>query len=70
MSAPDAETPAETCAVAGCTAVPVRHLARGEVRAAFPDLPDGGRRAPLCREHYREWKKATKDRRSLDRLGW
>ncbi len=24
----------------------------------------------LCREHYKEFKKATKEERSLDRLGW
>ena len=61
---------AEPCAVPGCGAVSVRHLALTEAKKAFPDLPDRGRRAPLCRDHYREWKKATKQARKLDRLGW
>ncbi len=61
---------AEPCAVRGCGAPSVRHLALAEARKAFTDLPEKGRRAPLCRDHYREWKKATKDARKLDRLGW
>ena len=63
----DAEEP---CVVRGCGAPSVRHLALAEARKAFTDLPEKGRRAPLCRDHYREWKKATKDARKLDRLGW
>ncbi len=60
----------EPCVVRGCGAPSVRHLALAEARKAFTDLPEKGRRAPLCRDHYREWKKATKDARKLDRLGW
>ncbi|HTP53676.1 MAG TPA: hypothetical protein VML94_01770 [Thermoplasmata archaeon] len=66
--APPEET--EPCLVKGCGAPSVRHLALAEARRGFPDLPEKGRRAPLCREHYREWKKATRDARKLDRLGW
>lgn len=61
---------AEPCAVRGCGAPSVRHLSLPEAKKAFTDLPDKGRRAPLCRDHYREWKKATKAARKLDRLGW
>ncbi len=64
---PDAE---EACIVPNCGAPAARHLALAEARKAFDRLPDKGRRAPLCRDHYREWKKATKDARKLDRLGW
>jgi hypothetical protein len=60
----------EPCLVPGCGATAVRHLALAEARKAFPQLPEKGRRAPLCRDHYREWKKATKESRKLDRLGW
>ena len=60
----------EPCAVPGCGADSVRHLALAEARKAFSNLPEKGRRAPLCRDHYREWKKATKGARKLDRLGW
>jgi len=45
-------------------------LALAEARKAFDRLPEKGRRAPLCRDHYREWKKTTKLARKLDRITW
>jgi hypothetical protein len=29
-----------------------------------------GRRVGVCRAHYRDFRKATKEERELDRLGW
>ena len=70
MSGPGGDEAPETCLVPGCDQPALRHLALREAREAFADLPEGGRRrAPLCREHYRQWKKATKERRTLARLG-
>ncbi|HXW67654.1 MAG TPA: hypothetical protein VEL82_07260 [Thermoplasmata archaeon] len=67
---PDPEAAAaEPCLVPGCGAPSVRRLALTEARKAFAQLPERGRRAPLCRDHYREWKKTTKAARRLDRLG-
>lgn len=60
----------EPCIVPGCGATAVRRLSLTEARKAFDRLPDKGRRAPLCRDHYREWKKKTKEARTLDRLAW
>jgi hypothetical protein len=60
----------DLCVVPGCGAPALRHLALAEAKRAFPDLPDKGRRAPLCRDHYRAWKKATREARTLDRLSW
>ena len=60
----------EPCLVPGCGGVAVRHLALAEARKAFSNLPEKGRRAPLCRDHYREWKKATKKARRLERAAW
>jgi hypothetical protein len=60
----------DPCAVPGCGAPAMRHLALAEARKVFPDLSEKGRRAPLCRDHYRQWKKTTKSARKLDRLGW
>jgi hypothetical protein len=60
----------EPCAVPDCGAPSIRALARGEARKAFPAISEQGRRAPLCRAHYKEWKKATKLARKLDRLAW
>ena len=63
------EAESEACLVPGCSEVAVRHLALAEARRAFSNLPEKGRRAPLCRAHYKEWKKATKAERDLSRLG-
>ncbi len=59
----------ETCLVPGCGEEALRHLALAEARRAFSSLPEKGRRAPLCRAHYKAWKKATKAERELSRLG-
>jgi hypothetical protein len=61
---------ADRCIVPGCAGEVLRHLALAEARRAFSNLPQEGRRAPLCRDHYREWKKATKETRKLARLDW
>lgn len=60
----------EPCLVPGCGAPSARRLSLTEARKAFTNLPDKGRRAPLCRDHYREWKKATKKARTLERAAW
>jgi hypothetical protein len=72
---PDGERPRlpeeeEPCIVPGCGAPSARRLSLTEAKKAFSDLPDRGRRAPLCRKHYREWKKATKKSRELERATW
>ncbi len=67
---PRVEEAPEPCLVPKCGNPSVRHLSLAEARKGFPDLPEKGRRAPLCREHYRAWKKATRDSRKLDRLTW
>ena len=73
MSSPAAreepEAP-EPCVVRGCGAESVRHLSLTEAKKGLSDLPETGRRAPLCRDHYKQWKKATKEARKLQRLGW
>ncbi|MCI4319358.1 MAG: hypothetical protein L3K23_04390 [Thermoplasmata archaeon] len=61
---------AAPCVVPGCGAEGARSIARTEIRKVFPDVEEQGRRGPLCREHYRAWKKATRDARKLDRLTW
>ncbi len=60
---------ADPCRFPGCGEPSVRHLSLAEARRAFDELPEEGRRAPLCRIHYKEWKRRTKDARKLERLG-
>ncbi|MDE1822217.1 MAG: hypothetical protein KGJ23_12235 [Euryarchaeota archaeon] len=67
---PHAPAAAPKCSVPECSAESVRSIALAEAKKAFEKLPDGERRAHLCREHYRAWKKATKKDRDLQRLGW
>lgn len=57
------------CSVPACEGEAVRSIALAEAKKAFESLPDKDRRAHLCREHYRAWKKATKKDRELQRLG-
>ncbi len=64
------EATRETCAVSGCDGEVARNLSLAEARKVFGSLPEKGRRAPLCRAHYKEWKKRTKESRKLDRLTW
>ncbi|HKV89727.1 MAG TPA: hypothetical protein VJQ43_00830 [Thermoplasmata archaeon] len=59
----------DTCLIPECGQPALRHLALSEARRAFEQLPETGRSAPLCRTHYKEWKKATKKDRALARLG-
>ena len=59
----------DLCAVPDCGQPAARHLAVPEARRVFEKLPEKGRSAPLCKAHYKEWKKATKKDRTLERLG-
>jgi hypothetical protein len=60
------------CGVKGCAQTAVRSLptkkVAGNVKAGLKG--EEARRTPLCKEHYREYKRATKDERITDSLGW
>ncbi len=62
----------EVCGVSGCGKDAVRSVAEGKLKAALPGLSAKAdfRRVHLCRDHYREFRKKTKQERELDRLGW
>ncbi|MHB8351585.1 MAG: hypothetical protein ACYDFT_02675 [Thermoplasmata archaeon] len=62
--------PTPACEIPGCSEASVRSLARTEVRKAFPALSGERGRAALCRIHYKEYKKATRSDRELERLDW
>ncbi len=55
------------CSVDGCTASGLRSLNRRRVEEAGIRLASSGKKAVLCKEHYKEWKKETKEDRSLER---
>jgi hypothetical protein len=59
-----------SCSVGGCENTAERSLS-GDKAAKAPDLGLGGsKRVYLCRDHYKEWKKQTKDDRENDRARW
>jgi hypothetical protein len=68
------EAPAkgEGCDIVGCGKPVKRHLALGKVTAALPNekVRPGTRSVALCHDHYRDFKKATRNDRDLERAGW
>ena len=63
----------DECSVAGCHNPVKRSFSAKVVKEALPHLAlksSGAKRARLCKEHYKEYKKATKEDRKLERLAW
>tara|TARA_B100000029_G_scaffold260344_1_gene256822 strand:- start:681 stop:893 length:213 start_codon:yes stop_codon:yes gene_type:complete len=56
-----------TCNVDGCENSAVRSLNTKKIEDAGLRLTPSGKKSGLCKEHYKEWKKATKEDRSLER---
>jgi hypothetical protein len=54
------------CSVVGCGRDAVRSLSTPKVKSAGLNVE--GKRAYLCEEHYREYKKGSKKERRLERL--
>lgn len=59
------------CDVSGCSKEVHRSLPRKKVDKALSghSLKGDGRRAKICKDHYRDFKKATKKDRKLESLG-
>ncbi len=60
----------KTCDVSGCSKPSVRTVSGSKAREAGLSVPSGLRKAHLCKEHYKQYKKATKKDRELERMGW
>ncbi len=58
------------CNVAGCSNSAERSLSRAETGGSGLSLTGEGRRVYLCRDHYKQWKKATKKSRAMERSRW
>jgi len=54
------------CSVEGCSKEAIRSLSAAKVEAAGLKVKEA-RRVYLCREHYKEYKKATKKEKTLER---
>lgn len=59
-----------SCSMSGCEN-PAERSMSGTKASMAPDMGLGGaKRVYLCREHYKEWKKATKEDRENERARW
>jgi thymidine kinase len=55
------------CSVSACGREAVRSLSTKKVRSAGLNVGASERRAYLCKEHYKEYKKKTKKDKQLER---
>ncbi len=55
------------CNVEGCDQGGVRSLNTTKVENAGLSVNSTGKKTVLCKEHYKEWKKESKDDRALER---
>ena len=59
------------CSVQGCDQKGERSITATKAQmAADLDMDLSGKRAYLCKSHYKEWKKATKEERDNERARW
>jgi thymidine kinase len=54
------------CSVSGCSREAIRSLSAAKVRSAGLNVGGSERRAYLCKEHYKEYKKKTKKDKQLE----
>lgn len=62
----------EVCGVQGCGKDARRSLSTKKVKEALPDLKliHEARRVQLCKDHYRQFRKKTKEEREIERATW
>lgn len=62
----------DRCSVSGCKSEAEHSLPAEKVRGALGDLrfEGEGKHLALCREHYKQFKKATKDERKIEQAYW
>jgi hypothetical protein len=56
--------------VPGCGREAARSISADKVKAAGLSVSSREKRAFICREHYKEFKKKTKKDRTLDKWRW
>lgn len=55
------------CSVEGCSNDGVRSLNAAKVENAGLRVTSSNKKSVLCKEHYKQWKKETKEDRELER---
>jgi len=54
------------CSVSRCSKEAIRSLSAARVRSASLEIGSSERRAYLCKEHYKEYKKKTKKEKKVE----
>jgi hypothetical protein len=57
----------ENCSVSGCKNEAARSIAADKCRTAGLNVSTSEKRAYICKEHYKEFKKKTKKDKTLDK---
>ena len=67
-----AESDETHCDITGCKLEVKRSLSFKKVQSALPNMKFGnvGKKVHLCKDHYKEYKRATKDKRKIETLTW
>jgi hypothetical protein len=60
----------KSCDVKGCSEPSIRSMSAKKVAKSGLDIPSERGNAHLCKEHYKEFKRSTKEERKLQRMGW
>lgn len=60
----------KTCEVSGCNEPAVRSVSIKKAKASGLSLEGDRGNVHLCKEHYKEFKRSTREDRKLQRLGW
>jgi hypothetical protein len=59
------------CSVQGCKETAERSMSASKASMATDlDVNTSNKRVYLCKEHYKEWKKVTKEDRQNERARW
>jgi len=59
------------CSIQGCDQTAQRSMSGSKASMALNlDLDSTSKRIYLCKSHYREWKKASKNERENERARW
>jgi hypothetical protein len=57
----------QKCSVSGCGREAVRSITADKVKAAGINVSTNEKRAYICKEHYKEYKKKTKKDKTIDK---
>jgi hypothetical protein len=57
----------QKCSVSGCGSEAARSLTADKVKAAGINVSTSEKRAYICKEHYKEFKKKTKKDKTIDK---